>query len=330
MADEAKTDAQEDQAANEMETAPASEAPTKPDDTPPAAEDLHKGTLDAGKPNEPAKGDGKEPPAQEPAKGELQALRERLAGGDEKLLKELNRYKSAESIGKAFRDNKKAASERKGPMRLPDKPTDDEVKAYREAYGIPDEATDYPVAFREDYEPTEADTEILSNFRDTMHERNIDPKAAEAALEWYQDFAAAQEQERNSRLAKTAQETQAELRSEWGGEYDGNIGAVREFMTAQLGDKGFDDMMALRLDNGSRLQDHSAFVKMMANVATDYYGSNVIFDGDIETTSQTVQERIDELLKLRNDDPDKYFSDGVQAKISKLYQQRDKINARKG
>mgnify|MGYP006207106829 CR=1 FL=1 len=73
---------------------------------------------------------------------------------------------------------------------------------------------------------------------------------------------------------------QTELRSEWGGEYDGNIGAISEFMTAQLGEEGFGRMMGMRLMDGSRLQDDPAFVKMMAQVATDYYGSNAIYNGD--------------------------------------------------
>jgi hypothetical protein len=88
-------------------------------------------------------------------------------------------------------------------------------------------------------------------------------------------------------------------------------------------------MMGLRLMDGSRLQDNIAFVKMMAQLGGDYYGGNAIMTGDVETTAKTVQERIDELLSLRVKDPEKYKSDDVQQKITKLYAQRDKINARK-
>lgn len=266
------------------------------------------------------------------AEGALQALRETLAGGDEGLLKALERYKSTEAISKAFREARQAAKAPRGPMRLGDKPTDDEVKAYREALGIPDEPDAYPVAFREDFPADDESKTILGEFKTAMHGRNVDPKAAEAALEWYQDFAVQQVQELNATLAKTAKETQAALRTEWGGEYDANIGAAGELMKTHLGEDGFSEMMGLRLQDGSRLQDNIAFVKMMAQIGSDYYGSNAIYSGDIETTSKTVQERIDELLKLRagnSEDQQKFFSDGVQAEITKLYAQRDKINARK-
>lgn len=264
--------------------------------------------------------------------GELQKLRQMLAGGDDKFLKELERYKSIESISKAVKEARIAARNSGKPVRLSDKATEDEIKAYREAYGIPESAEEYPVNFRDGYQATEADKAILGEFRAAMHERSIDPKAAEAALEWYQDFAQAQQQELASTLNKVAKQTQAELRSEWGGEYEGNIGAASELMKSHLGEKGFEEMMDLRLMDGSRLQDNIAFVKMMAQLGTDYYGSNAIYNGDIETTSKTVQEKIDGLLKLRGgskEEQEKYFSDATQAELTRLYQQRDKINSRK-
>ena len=162
-----------------------------------------------------------------------------------------------------------------------------------------------------------------------MHERNVPPTAAAAALEWYQDYATAQAQEMNANLAKVAKETQSALRAEWGGEYDGNIGAAGELMTTHLGAEGFKDMMELRLLDGSRLQDNLAFVKMMAQIGADYYGSNAIFKGDIETTAKTLEEQKAELLELRVKDPEKYKSPAVQEKLQGIYAQLEKINARK-
>lgn len=262
-------------------------------------------------------------------KGDLQRFREQLAGGDAGLLKTLERYKSINAISGAFKEARTAAKGAGKPLSLSEKATEDEVKAYRDAMGIPAEAKDYPVAFRDDFKASEADAAILDSFKAYLHQGNADPRAAKVALDWYQDFAANQAQEMNTNLAKVAKETQTSLRSEWGGEYDGNISAAAQLMTAQLGEEGFNQMMDLRLMDGSRLQDNAAFVKMMAQVGSDYYGGNAIMTGDVETTAKTVQERIDETLAMRNTDPNKYFSDEVQGKLTALYAQRDKINARK-
>lgn len=309
---ESQTGGQESPATNETQTAQNSDT---------TADKSGAGTVDAG---------GGETEAQSPeAKGALQQLRETLAGGDEGLLKALERYKSTDAISKAFKEARTAAKSAGKPVKLGENATPEEIKAYREAMGIPETPDAYPVQFRQDYPADEADTAILSEFRSYMHGKNVDPGAAQAALEWYQDFAQVQRQELDGNLANVAKKTQQELRTEWGGEYDGNISAVQELMKTHLGDEGFGQMMDMRMMDGSRLQDHPGFVKMMAQIAGDYYGSNAIFNGDIETTSQTVQEQIDGLLELRNSDPEKYKSDAVQAKITKLYQQRDKISARK-
>jgi len=262
-------------------------------------------------------------------KGELQRFREQLAGGDAGLLKSLERYKSVGAISNAFKEARTAA---KGAGKVPalsDKSSPEEVKAFRAANGIPDDAKAYPGDFREGFKATDADKAILGEFKEAMHGKNVPPAFAAAALDWYQDFAVAQQQQLDGNMAKIAKETQAALRTEWGGEYDGNLNAASELMKSHLGDEGFERMMGLRMTDGSRLQDDPAFVKMMAQIGSDYYGGNAIMTGDIETTAKSVQEQIDDLLKLRNEDPTKYFSDDVQSKITKLYQQREKINERK-
>lgn len=271
---------------------------------------------------------GKEPAPAD--KGDLQRLREQLAGGDDKLLKHLERYKSVDSISKTFKEARQAAQNAGKPIALTDKSTPEEVKAYREAYGIPEDAAAYPGDFRSDFKPSEADTAILGDFKSAMHARNVPPQAAAAALEWYQDFATAQQQELDGNLVKVAKETQGALRAEWGGEYDGNIGAVQELMTTHLGQDGFGEMMEMRMMDGSRLQDHPGFVKMMAQIATDFYGSNAIFNGDIETTSKTIDEKIADYRKMQTDDPEKYRSPAVQEAVAALYAQKQKLDARKG
>lgn len=285
-------------------------------------------------PEKPAGGDPapaaiEQPATPDAAPGELQKLRETLAGGDEGLLKALNRYTSVDAISRAFKEARVAAKNAGKPLTLSEKASDDEIKAYREAYGIPSDAKDYPGEFRQDYQATDVDKVLLGEFKASMHAKNIPPSAAAAALEWYQDFATAQKQELDGNMAKVAKETQAALRAEWGGEYDGNLNAAQQLMTTHLGEDGFNRMMGMRLQDGSRLQDDAAFVKMMAQLGADYYGGNAIFNGDIETTAKTAQERLDGLLALRVSDPEKYKSDAVQEQVTKLYAQLEKINARK-
>ncbi|MGV2099049.1 hypothetical protein [Rhizobium sp. 21-4511-3d] len=326
MADENTTAGQESQQTSETQTAQNSDTSTATQST--GADTTSTTTESTG--TVESRGEDTTADADSGAdKGELQRFREQLAGGDAGLLKQLERHKSVESISKSFKEARNAAKSAGKPLTLGEKATPEEVKAYREAMGIPDDAKDYPVAFREGFKATDRDGAILDSFKAYLHDKNADPRAAGAALEWYQDFATEQRQALDGNLAKVAKDTQSTLRNEWGGEYDGNINAAAELMTSQLGEEGFEKMMGLRLMDGSRLQDNVAFVKMMAQLGSDYYGGTSIVSGDVETTAKTVQDQIDELLKLRETDEKKYFSDDVQGKITKLYEQRAKINARK-
>ncbi|MBA8905512.1 MULTISPECIES: hypothetical protein [Aminobacter] len=309
MTDQPMTDAQANQ--------PTTATPTAPDNSPAPVSHSPGSTSPA--PNSPLPG----------ADAALQSFREQLAGGDAAMMKQLERYRSTDEISKAFREGYRNAKNGGRQVELTEKSTPEDVKAYRAANGIPEDAAQYPGAFREGFEVTDADRAILSDFKAAMHERHVPPKVAAAALDWYQDFAATQAQELNAQLAKVAGDTQKTLRSEWGGDYDGQIGAAQELMRAHLGDDGFGQMMGLRLMDGSRLQDNLGFVKMMATIGADYYGSTAILTGDIEATGKTLEAQQQELLALRVSDPEKYKSDAVQGKLTRIYAQLDKINARK-
>lgn len=322
MTEEVTTDVQASQQTDGTQTAPANDQAAAQ----PGADATAKGGGDGGTITDAEA--GKDTSSGDV--GELQRLREQLADGDAGLLKQLERHKSVASISKSFKEARNAAKTAGKPLSISDKSTPEEVKAYREAHGIPDDVAAYPGEFRQDFKAGEADKAILGEFKSAMHAKNVPPAAAAAALEWYQDFATAQQQELDGNLVKTAKETQAALRSEWGGEYDGNIGAVQELMTTHLGSDGFKDMMDLRMMDGSRLQDHPGFVKMMAQVATDFYGSNAIFNGDIETTTKTIDQKLEEYRSMQLADPEKYKSTAVQEAVAALYAQKQKLDARKG
>lgn len=311
MADEAEAAVVEpvDEAAN---AAPVSDAPASPAPT---------GTIDGSNDAPDDAGDD--------AKGSLQAFRESLAGGDEAFLKELGRYKSEDAIRRAIKEARTAARQKRGPARLDENASEEEVKAYREAMGIPENPGEYPVAFRDDFPAADVDKEMLPEFRNRMHKAGVDPKAASEALEFYQDLAVARQQEAARKAVETTKKTQAELRAEWGGEFEGNIGAIRELMTAQLGADGFQQMMGLRLEDGTLLQDQAPFVKMLAQIATDYYGSNAVYTGDVEATTKTLDDKLAEYEKMLLEKPEEYYTPKVQETVAKLYAQKEKLGKRR-
>ena len=137
-----------------------------------------------------------------------------------------------------------------------------------------------------------------------------------------------QQQDRDAKMVELSKETQTTLRGEYGGEYDGNMNAALELLKVHLGEEGKTDFLAMRLEDGTRIQDNTDIVRMLVNIGTDYYGGNSIMTGDVETTTKTLEEQKAELLALRNSDPERFKSDAVQEKLTKIYAQLDRINAR--
>lgn len=298
---------------------PPATPPAEPPATPPA------GTM------EPPAAPSSEPPAQATTP-DIAAVRQALAGDDEKFAKQLGRYKTLDAMREGWQNAAKAAQTKSEPLKLADDANEEQKAEFRRALGLTDKAEEYPVAFREGYEVSDADKAALGTFKEAMHSSAGDPRTAAMAMDWYQDAVAQAQQDRDSAAAEKAKETQEALRVEYGGEYAGNIEAATGFMRTQLGEEGFNQVLETRFEDGTRLQDNPAFVKMMVNLAADYYGGTGIVTGDVETASKTVDEKLADLQALRTgsaEDQAKYFSDEVQQQVADLYKQKEKLAARK-
>lgn len=307
------TDAVIETSPNDLPATPPAEPNTPP------AEDKGKGTLG-----------GDPPPPAEPRALDWASVRDFFAGDDEKFGKQLSRYKTAQDAAEGWRNAIKGAQQKQQPLTLPENATDEQISEFRTALGLPEEAKDYPVSYSEGFEASDIDKGILDSMQETLHKNAGDPRTAQMMVQWYEDNQAQIQQDRNAEMVKTRDETQQTLRNEYGADYDGNIAAVSELMKTHLGDEGLDQILDMRFEDGTFLQDHMPFVKMMVNLATEYYGSTNVISGDVETTMKSVDEQIEELRKLQFDDSEKYYSDEVQQKMAALYEQKEKLEKRKG
>lgn len=283
-------------------------------------------------PAEPKQGtlNGGNPPAQEPGTMDWASVRDFFAGDDEKFAKQLGRYKTVGDAAEGWRNAIKGAQQKQQPLTLAENATDEQIAEFRTALGLPEEAKDYPVSYSEGFEANDIDKGILTSMQETLHKNSGDPRTAQMMVQWYEDNQAQIQQDRNAEMVKVRDETQQTLRNEYGADYDGNIAAVSELMKSQLGEDGLSEILEMRFEDGTFLQDHMPFVKMMVNLSTEYYGSTSVVSGDVETTMKSIDEQIEELRKLQFDDSEKYYSDETQQKMAALYEQKQKLEQRRG
>jgi len=158
--------------------------------------------------------------------------RQEMAGGDEKRLKMLERINSPLDLGKSWFESQKVISSRKPVVEKPGADsTPEQVAAYRESMGIPEDPSGYNLDFEDGTVVGEDVKPQLDGYLKYAHESGLPPDVVKNTVGWYlKDIEAQQEIMREANDEARINGT-AELRSEWGGEFQGNMNAIHSLFT---------------------------------------------------------------------------------------------------
>jgi hypothetical protein len=162
--------------------------------------------------------------------------RQKASGGDEKVLKQLERYNSPADVSKALLElrGKLSSGEYKRNVAPP---VDDveAMKVWRTENGIPESPGGYEVKLGDGIVMGDADKPYVDEFVKSMHAKNMPPSAVNEALNAY--FAMQNRQAAELAKEDRAFQQQAEeaLRQEWGHEYLPNYNMAKEFATQRFG-----------------------------------------------------------------------------------------------
>jgi hypothetical protein len=224
-----------------------------------------------------------------------------LAGGDERKAKQLERYTSPEAWAKqAFDDRQRIRSGKAIAPEPPEEATDIELAQWRKQAGIPETPEGYGVAFPKEIQPSDTDKEELGAFLKFMHERNVAPRAAEAAFEFYMNSRAGAI-ERNAQAAEEATiEHLAQLRAAYPGrEYKRNIGLANDFLNGHFAGPDaqaqLDTILSAKLPNGVQLTNYAPFVQMVVAMARSQATEDDLVAGDAGGGARSVDEEYKEL-----------------------------------
>src|SRR6266404_2104416 len=140
----------------------------------------------------------------------------RLAGDDEKALKQLGRYASPEDIWKKARSLEQRLSSGEFKAVLPKDPKPEELSAWRKDNGIPDAPEKYDL---KGLAIPDSDKDIVTSFLKAAHGANFTPEQTKLAVGNYYEM---QKQQTEARAAKDDEQRHAALdalNSEWGGSF---------------------------------------------------------------------------------------------------------------
>ena len=251
--------------------------------------------------------------------------REQMAGGDEKLLKELSRFTSPQMLVKSWKDTRVKISSGQFKTTLPENATPEEVAQWRTENGVPESWEKYDRDLGDGMVLGEEDAPIVDSFLQKMHEANMPAGTAKEVLRWYYEFNDAQQQEiyqKDTEFKETALES---LRAEWGQEFKGNINAVRSLVGDEIGEILF----SARTENGERLGDHPEILRFLAQTARELNPAATLIPSTSTNNLQTIEQELDAFRKELANPAAPYWKDEKrQLRFQQLLEARDKLSSR--
>ena len=248
--------------------------------------------------------------------------REQLAGGDEKLLNELKRFTSPQMLVKSWKDTRTKISSGKYKTALPDDPSEEELAAWRAENGVPESWEQYDRDLGDGMILGEEDAPIVDNFLKAMHERNLPASVAKDVLRWYYEFNDGIQQEQYERDVQFKESAIEDLRSEWGAEYKANLNAIRGLVGDEIGSLLF----GARAEDGTRLGDHPAVLKFLAQTARELNPAATIIPGAGTNSLDSIADEMKRMEAMMGNPASAYWKDEkMQERYRTLLTARDRL-----
>jgi len=244
------------------------------------------------------------------------------ANGDAKLLSRLSRYSSEKDAIDALiaAQNKISSGGLKAP--LPDKPTPEEIAAWRADNGIPVTAKDYGVKV-----PEGMDSAQIDDFLATAHDMNMTPAQVEKAISWQaaanQKFVEQRAEQDN--LAK--EQGTEELRADWGSEYKLNINLITGLLDgAPQGLK--DQIMGGRLADGTLIGNDPGMLRWLASISREVNPTATVVPGSGVNAAQAIQSEMEGLQVMMGDRNSEYWKGARSEKLQARFRELADVSAK--
>lgn len=251
--------------------------------------------------------------------------RDGIAGEDEKFKSTLERFKSPGDFGNAFREAQQTI--RSGQFKQPpgEDATPEQIASFREANNIPQEAAGYLENLPDGLVLGDEDKELFTDFLGAIHEVNADPAIAHKAVEWYNGFKEKEQDYLASTDAAQHQETEDQLRQEWGGDYRQNINLVGAFLEKTFGAEVKEVLMDARGPDGRAIMNHIGVLQGLADQARATLHPMQLAGQSAGDAMKATDDEIAEIEKVMRENRAAYNKDeAMQARLRDLYEIRSK------
>lgn len=255
--------------------------------------------------------------------------RKALAGEDEADLKTLNRFNSQKDLWKAYKELRSKVSSQ--GSKLPENATDEEKAEWREKNGIPKDADGYLDSLPEGLVLGEDVKEQAEDYLKEMHEMDASPEVVAKGLEMFQKHQEAYAEQVSKMDQQKAADATAQLKEEWGSDYDGNIQALHNFLEGNFPKDVQESLMNGRLgdDEGTPLLCHPGVIEAFSRIQRELNPMGSTSSGQGMDNLDAIEEQIKTYEdRMGNDRSNWYKDEKAQAHYRELLNARERYQTR--
>lgn len=246
--------------------------------------------------------------------------RSRMAGEDAKALTWLGRYPTEADFVKDAKKRFDTVRDGKLLKPLGDDPSEAEVKAYRDAMGVPEKAEGYLDKLSGGLVVGADDRPIVDKFLEKMHAANAPASVTDAALQAYYGIVAEQDAAIAETTAAAKVSCEETLREEYGADYRRNTTAAEAYLGTMPAEfqaainEGFNG-------KGVPLKSDPVVMKQLVTLALEANPLATVVPGAGTNQASAVAEEIGSLKKLMGDPNSEYWKGPNAAKMQGRYRE---------
>jgi len=242
--------------------------------------------------------------------------RAKLANGDEKLMKRLERFSSPDKILQSWLAAEQKISSGEYKAALPEDATEEQIAEWREANGIPEAPDAYKIPELAEWD--DHDKELFGQMFEHMHAQNASQAQIDAMVTGYVQLVENMQEQRAEADRQFLQEQEDALRSKLGDEYRPQINLFKRVLEDPEGPvpQGVvQTLMNARDENGYRLINNADVAQFLIEQGLNHYGDGALISGDAKAT---MSSRLDEIKQVMKTDFDRYLREGMDKEYAQI------------
>jgi len=203
----------------------------------------------------------------------------------------LSPIKDVENLARSYVNAQRLIGADKVP--LPVNPTDEDLDNIYGKLGRPESADGYDITV----DGNVVTEEVAKSYADMAHKLRLTPDQASGILEYYKGMASAASDMTSEAETQQRNDTEMSLRKEWGDDFDARIEDAGR-VAKQFGGN---DILDMRLADGTKVGNHPDFIKAFANMAQfrqSVTREDTVSDAPMSSvaTRQSAQQEIDAIM----------------------------------